>query len=384
MSVSFFLLCISLFTWGIGEGLFFVFQPIYLAQLGADTMTIASVYSAFGAAMMVAHIPAGYLADRIGRKPLLIAAWSSGLISTWVMALANSLPVFIGGMLLYGLTAFVSSPLNSYVTAERGKLTPARAMTFMSAAFNLGAVIGPITGGWIGNHMGLKPVYFIAAGLFILSTSFLFFLRVQPRDHHDPDAPAPSLFKNTRFIGFLGLIFMFVFVAYLPQPLSARFLENVRGVSLSNIGLLGSINGLGNAVFNLVFGQFSSRFGLVMVQVCVALFSLLLWKGTGLGWYAAAYFILGGYRASRAFIFSTVRSLIHPAQMGLAYGVAVTFESLANVLAPLLAGFLYIRNPEWVYMLSLCLLGIIFLITIIFSPVQPKKSSPEIGPILDL
>jgi MFS family permease len=161
MSVSFILLCISLFTWGVGEGMFFVFQPIYLAQLGANTMTIASVFSAFGAAMMLAHIPAGYLADRLGRRPLLIAAWSSGLIATWVMAFARTLPVFIVGMLLYGLTAFVSSPLNSYVTAEKGKLTPARAMTLASAAFNLGAVIGPLTGGWIGDLIGLRTVYFI-------------------------------------------------------------------------------------------------------------------------------------------------------------------------------------------------------------------------------
>ena len=170
MSLDLVLLFVSLFTWGIGEGLFFVFQPIYLGQLGADTMTIAVVYSAFGAAMMIAHIPAGYLADRIGRKPLLIAAWTSGLIATWVMALARTLPAFIVGMLMYGLTAFVSSPLNSYVTAARGKMTPARVMTFMSAAFNLGAVIGPLTGGWIGDHVGLRMVYFIAGGLFIIST----------------------------------------------------------------------------------------------------------------------------------------------------------------------------------------------------------------------
>ena len=75
MSIDLVLLFISLFTWGIGEGLFFFFQPIYLGQLGANTMTIATVFSGFGLAMMLAHIPAGYLADRIGRKPLLIASW---------------------------------------------------------------------------------------------------------------------------------------------------------------------------------------------------------------------------------------------------------------------------------------------------------------------
>lgn len=384
MSVSFVLLCVSLFTWGVGEGLFFVFQPIYLAQLGADTMTIASVYSAFGAAMMVAHIPAGYLADRIGRKPLLLAAWTSGLVATWVMALARTLPVFIVGMLLYGLTAFVSSPLNSYVTAERGKLTPARAMTLLSAAFSLGAVIGPLTGGWIGEHFGLRTVYFIAGSLFVVSTAVLFFLKPQPRDGHDPSAPPAKLWTNARFVGFLGIIFLVMFAAYLPQPLTARFLENERGLSLSAIGLLGSVNGLGNAGFNLFLGQFSSRLGLALVQLCVAAFSLLIWRGTGLAWYAAGYFMLGGFRTARAFFFSTVRGLIHPAQMGLAYGVAETFNSMAVVLAPLLAGALYTRSPELVYTASLVLLGIAILLTIAFTPRPPVDESAAVNPSLEV
>jgi len=368
MSVDLILLFISLFTWGIGEGLFFVFQPIYLGELGANTMTIAAVYSAFGAAMMVAHIPAGYLADRIGRKPLLVAAWASGLVATWVMAFARTLPVFIAGMLLYGLTAFVSSPLNSYVTAARGKLTPARAMTLMSAAFNFGAVLGPITGGWIGDQIGLRTVYFIAACLFVVSTVILLFLRIQPRDHHDPFAPPAGLLTNNRFIGFLFVSFFIMFTTYLPQPLTPKFLENERGLSLSAIGLLGSINGMGNALFNLALGFLSSRLGLILVQACVALFALLIWSGTGLGWFAMGYFILGGYRTARAFIFAQVRSLIHSSQMGLAYGFAETFNSLAIVLAPLLAGVLYTRDPLMVYWVSLGLIGTAILVSTIATP----------------
>jgi MFS family permease len=379
MSLDLILLFISLFTWGIGEGLFIYFQPIYLAQLGANTMVIATVFSLFGLAMMVAHIPAGYLADRVGRKPLLIAAWSSGLVATWVMAFARDLNAFIVGMLLYGLTAFVSSPLNSYVTTARGKMAPARAMTLMSAAFNFGAVIGPLAGGWIGQSIGLRSVYFIAGGLFIPSTAILFFLKSQPRDHHDPAAPPARLLTNMRFIGFLGIIFVVMFAAYLPWPLTARFLENVRLMSLSSIGLLGSVNGLGNALFNLLLGQFSARLGLVLVQLCVMAFSLLIWRGTGLGWYAAGYFIFGGYRTARSFIFAQVRALIHPAQMGIAYGIAETFNSLAMVIAPLLAGVLYTQDPELVYPVAIGLLAVTLVVSLIFALREKAGSAiPEI------
>jgi MFS family permease len=368
MSIDLILLSVSLLTWGIGEGMFIYFQPIYLQQLGANTMTIATVFSLFGLAMMIAHIPAGYLADRIGRKPLLVAAWSAGVLATGVMALARGLPVFILGMLIYGFTAFVSSPMNSYVTAARGKLAPVRAMTLVSAAYNLGAVLGPISGGWIGARLGLRSVYTVAAGIFIVSTVMLFFLRSQPIDVHDPAAPPEKLWKNARFVSFLGIVFLAMFIMYLPQPLAPRFLQNERGLSLESIGLLGSIGSFGNAVLALFLGQMAARTGFLLAQVSVAAFALLLWKGSGLGWYALGYFLLGGFRSARSLIFAQIRPLIHPAQMGLAYGVAETFNSGAIMLAPLLAGVLYTRQPNLVYPVSLGLVGVMVVISGIFTP----------------
>jgi MFS family permease len=373
MSIDLILLFASLFTWGIGEGMFIYFQPIYLQQLGASTMTIATVFSAFGLAMMLAHIPAGYLADHIGRKPIIVAAWTSGLIATWVMALARTLPVFIIGVLLYGLTAFVSAPLNSYVTAARGTLSPARAMTLMSAAFNLGAVLGPISGGWLGERYGLRIVYLIAACIFIISTGILLFIHSQLRDGHDPAAPPAKLWTNTRFITLVGIVFLAMFVMYLPQPLTPKFLQNERGLSLESIGLLGSVGSFGNAALNLILGQFAARTGFLLAQVSVAFFSLLLWKGMGVPWYALGYFLLGGYRAIRSFIYAQARPLVHPAQMGLAYGVAETFNSLSMTLAPLLAGILYTRAPVVVYPVSLGLMGVAILLSAAFTPHQPGE-----------
>ena len=376
MSVDLVLLSISLFTWGMGEGMFIYFQPIYLQQLGANTLTIASVFSLFGLTMMLAHVPAGYLSDRLGRKPLLVAAWTIGLLAACVMALARALPLFIVGMLLYGFTAFVNSPLNSYITVAHGKLSLVRAMTLVSAAYNLGAVLGPITGGWIGEHLGLRSVYLVSACIFFVSTLILFFLRKQPREIHDLAAPPARLWKNPRFVSILGISFLVMFVMYLPQPLAPRFLQNERGMSLESIGLLGSAGSLGNTLLALLLGQFAARTGFLLVQVSVAAFSLLLWKGTGLGWYALGFFLLGGYRSARSLIYAQIRPLIHPAQMGLAYGVAETFNSLALMLAPLLAGVLYGRQPVLVYPVCLALVVVTLLVSGIFTPHETISAEP--------
>ncbi len=368
MNLDLILLSISLFTWGIGEGMFFIFQPIYLQELGADTMTTAGIFSAFGLAMMLAHIPAGYLADRVGRKPLLLAAWSAGMLSTGVMALARSLPAFVVGMLLYGLTAFVSAPMFSYVTAASGKLSPARAMTLTSAAFNLGAVLGPFIGGYLGDHFSLRFVYQVAAFIFMASTLILFFLRPQACEVHDPAAPPPSLWTNRRYFGFLGVLFISMFVMYLPQPLTPRFLQAERGLSLSAIGTIGSAGNFGNVLMNLLLGQLPARLGSILAQACTALFAMLMWLGTGQPWYALGYLLLGGFRASKPLYFAQVRAIIHQAQMGLAYGLAETVNSLTVVLAPLLAGALYTRDPVLVFPVSLGLILLALLVAAVFLP----------------
>jgi len=378
MKVSLLFIMASLLTWGVGEGMFFIFQPIYLQELGADTMTIAGIFSAFGMAMMAAHIPAGYLSDRFGRRPLLIAAWMFGMVATWIMALARSLPFFVIGMLLYGLTAFVSSPLNSYVTAARGKLSPARAMTLTSAAFNVGAILGPVLGGWIGEHLSLRTVYLVAGCIFILSTSLLFFTRPQPTETQDAETPPAKLWNNRRYMGFLAVVFVVMFVMYLPQPLTPRFLQNERGLSLTAVGTIGSIGSLGNAAMNLFLGSIPAWIGFLLAQASAGLFALLMWLGTGQEWFALGYFLLGGYRAARPLIFAQIRVFIHETQMGLAYGIAETVNALTVILAPLLAGILYTRDPLMVYWVSLGLTGVALVISGI---VSPRRKTPLPVPI---
>lgn len=362
----------ALFTWGIGEGMFFLFEPIYLQQLGADPIQIGAILGAMGFIMTLVHIPSGHLSDRWGRKPMLVTAWVIGIVATMTMALANGLAAFVLGILLYGFTAFVISPLDSYVTAARGKWSVARAITFIGITFNAGAVLGPFTGGWVGDHYGLRTVFYIAAGIFVLSTVLILFISPQPREVHDPEDPPASLLTNERYLGFLLIFFVVAFATYLPQPLTPNFLQNQRGLSLTAIGQLGSIGGIGNTVFNFLLGMLEARLGFLLGQFGVIAYALLLWKGTGFGWFALAYFLLGGFRVMRGLGIAQVRPLVHKSQMGLAYGIAETVGSSTTLLAPPLAGYLYSREPSLVYPVSLVLIGIGFITALIFIPRSPR------------
>lgn len=367
MSRDLIFVALSLLTWGFGESAFIAFQPLYLQNLGAEPVQIGLIYGAYGFAASLIHIPAGYLADRIGRRPLMWAAWIIGVVAAGMMALATSLPWFVAGMLLYGSTMFVVSPMNSYVTAARGRFSVGRALTLVSATYSIGVVLGPLFGGLVGERFGIRSIFSIATLLFGLSTILILFIRPQPLDHASHAEAGNKLFSNPRYLAFLPVFFLFMFSTYLPQPLSPNFLQNYRGLSLTDIGQLYSVNGLGVIVLNLTLGQLDARLGFLLGQVFVGAFAVLLWQGSSSLAYFLGYFFLGGFRTTRLLGLAQIRPHIRNADMGLAYGLIETSGAIAMLLAAPLAGYLFDRNPVSVYFISIALIGFSIIVSLLFA-----------------
>lgn len=355
--------------WGFGEGMFINFVPIYLDnQFRLSEYQIGLVLGAFGLSMAITHIPAGRLADRIGRRPLLIIAWLLGLVSTVVMGAALALPLFLIGLFGYGLTAFVSSPLSSYVTAARGEWSVGTVLSLTTATFGLGMVLGPVTGGWIGDHYGMRMSFWVAAAVFVVSNLCMVFIGGQPIDHHDPESPPPGLLSNQRFIGLMGVMAFAIFSMYLAQPLTPNFLEGVRGLSLSEAGIIFTAGALGNSLMAMTFSRIEPRRGFLFAQALVILFALFIWRGTSLTIFALGYFLLGGFRAGRPMVMAQARELVHDSQMGLTYGTMETINAVIFILTPPLAGILFERDPMILYPLGIGLMAVSILVSFLFSP----------------
>ncbi len=360
------LMAISLFTWGLGEGLFIYFQPLYLQQLGADPIAIGAILGGMGVAMTIVHVPAGFLSDRWGRRPIMWLSWIIGVAAIWIMALANSLLVFTVGILTYGLTSFVSAPMNSYIAGARGRLSVSRALTIVQGVYFLGAVAGPLLGGLIGESLGIKSIYLFSGCIVLVSTMIIFFIEPQEVQPRSMNQAHRNLINNKQFIGLLAIVFAIMFALNLPQPLTPNFLQNERHLSLAAIGQLGSLGNLGNAFLMLALGNLPGSLGLVLGQVSMGLFSLFLWQGTGMIWYGLGYFFIGGYRLCRMMVLALVRPLVHPAEVGLAFGAVETANGLTIILAPILAGYLYQYHSGWLYPISLILILITLLLSRIF------------------
>lgn len=378
MSRDLLLVALALFAWGMGEGTYFLFQPLYLGELGASPVSIGTILGAVGIAMTLAHIPAGYLADRMGRRILMWSAWILGVTAGATMALARSLPVFAAGAILYGVTAFVSAPMNSYITAARGKWSVGRAITFTQVFYNTGAIFGPVIGGMVGDRFGYAAIYAFATSIFIASSIIIFFIRSQPIEKTEGSYSSRKTF-NRYFIGFLPILFLAYLGMYLSQPLAPNYLQQNHQLLLKDIGWLGSINNIGNVTFNLVLGTFSAHIGFLFGQLSAIFFPILLWRGTGMPWFATAFFMLGGFRAAGVMALAHLRKFVSAQNMGLAYGIAQTTVGLATILAPILAGLLYEKKPVLVFQIAIVIILISMTITLIFTKWSSRRQRFEIS-----
>ncbi|MCS6908804.1 MAG: MFS transporter [Anaerolineales bacterium] len=355
MGRDFTLLTLSLILWGIGEGLFFSFVPLYLQELGAKAVQIGGTLGGLSFAAMLCHLPAGYLADRLGRRTIIVASYVIGLIATVSMFLAPSLPFFATSLFLYGATAFVLAPMHSYITHVVPKEFLARALTLISASYSFGYMFGPLIGGLLAERFGLRHLFLFASCLFLISTLLVFLLRPQPVT---PSPQGPALFRSllgARFLAFTLIMGFTIFAAYLSQPLTPNYLQNQRSLSLSTIGFLFFVNSSGIVIFNLVMGSLSPLTGILLAQLLTITFSILLLKSHSVTLFSLAFFILGSYRAAQAVSIAQLRNYTRPESMGLAYGFAESIFALAMILASLFGGFLYAKQPTAMYSISIIL-----------------------------
>jgi len=371
-------LAVSMFIWGLGEGLFIYFYPLALQRWNSDPVLIGVVLSMIGVTMALVQVPAGYLSDRFGSRPLIRAALILGVISAVIMAAAQTLSFFIVGLIAYGLTSFISAPINSYITSMRGNWSVQRAVTFVSGAMQLGAIAGPMVGGWIGQTAGLSIVFRYSAGLFLVSTLVIFFAqRPAAQDTQETVVPIASPLANPRFIGLLVIIFFTIFAMSMPQQLSSLYLQEVHHISLQQVGTTGTLAGVGAAVIMFTLGSLRAPTGMLAGQLLVGLFSLFMWRGQSLAVFYSGYLFTGGYRLYRAMALAVTRPLVRAGDVGLAYGLVETGNALAMILAPLAAGFLYKTKPESVYTVSLAALAITITLHALLSPKKREAIEPS-------
>ncbi len=165
---SVFLVCIAIFPLLVCSGIVYTVLSLYMAELGATKSQIGLLYT-FGALAGAITSPLlGKLGDKWGRKPLLLASMTlfSAVFAGFALARNPKDLLFI--MLLEG-SAW--GGLGTSANALIADLVPPEkrgtALGIYNTAWNLGWIIGPVTGGVLSDCLGFRKT-FLLSSLFIL------------------------------------------------------------------------------------------------------------------------------------------------------------------------------------------------------------------------
>lgn len=251
-----------------------IFQPFALS-LGASMTTVGllnSLSGMHGIFTTLAQSIGGWLADRIGRKPFIVAASALGVVAYILLALAGALHVWtllLGGIVLFGMSA-LSRPAISAMTAESVQTTQhGRAFSVTMVAWLIPGVLAPPIGGWLADRLGYGGVFpillaFEAASL-VLVWRWLRETRatreaIQWRDF--VRAFARSLVPPKNLRGFFIACASDSFVWGIGWGLLNGMLVKSYGFTVEQLGIMASVMSLAWAVMQMPVGWYVDRHNL--------------------------------------------------------------------------------------------------------------------------
>ena len=176
------------FTTIVAMTLLLPFLPIYVAELGVKTPQAVVQWSgvAFGATFFGAALLSpvwGKLADRYGRKPILIRASLGMAVTMSLIGMAQNVWQLVGLRLLAGLVGGYASGSIVLIATQTPRRRSGWALGTLSTGVMAGSLVGPLVGGVLPGLIGVRETFFAAgAMIFLAFLATTLFIREDPQD----------------------------------------------------------------------------------------------------------------------------------------------------------------------------------------------------------
>lgn len=162
------------FFTGLAMSQILPFLPLYVEQLGIHSHESLILLSGivFSATFLVSAVVSplwGSIADRRGRKLMLLRASLGMAIVIALQAFVTSVWQLLVLRALMGLTSGYIPNAMALVASQVPRDKSGWALGTLSTGQVSGVIIGPLLGGLIADHLGLRVVFLITAGLMTIS-----------------------------------------------------------------------------------------------------------------------------------------------------------------------------------------------------------------------
>lgn len=340
----------------LGIGLQIVIWPLYIASLGATAVQIGGVIGGAAILRTILVIPAGALSDRFSTRTLILFTTSMmvpggaiiAISQVWWQALIGALILEIAGVGIPAISSHIAG------TAYGANRTHAFSMIF-SVAAGVGVLVGPPIGGIVADLTALRAVFFINVGLYAATLALSLLLsEIEPGvngqgkddEFENPDNSGyREVLRNPAVVSIAALHALVPLTLSTGVVLLPLFLEEVREVSVSQIGVLGAISAAGGILLGMVAGRsrhLSRPFtGMIVTVLLTATGLLILRTSDALVLIGVAFFLRGTYNVVWAMMGSALSEVASERSRGRAYGLAEFGAGIGDTTAPLLAGWLY-------------------------------------------
>lgn len=347
----------------LGFSLILPLLPYYAETFGASDFVTGLLVASYAAMQLIGAPILGRLSDRFGRRPILMISIFGTFLGFLLLGFAKALWMLFASRILDGFTGGNLSVAQAYIADVTDEQNRSKGLGLVGAAFGLGFIIGPVTGGFL-SQWGYSVPAFVAAALAFVNLVLVAFwlpesLTPEKRaamSESRPPITLAALLKALRrpftgsllitrfFFGLAFAIFQTIFALYALKKFQLDAQHT--GLVLTFVGVLSVF------VQGFLIGRLTRRFRedvLISISVVVMAASLLGWAAApSVAWLLVVLVptaFSGG--VLNTLLSSTLTKAVEPQEIGGILGLSASIESLTRVIAPALGGALLGELGPW-------------------------------------
>ena len=303
-------LCMAIF--GFIENMKGTLIPSIRQQFGVDYSAIGLMLfiSSFG--YLIATLISGLVADKLGKKAILMFGFIVLIAATALFYQANSFTATIVLLLMistgFGCVEVAVNSLGAQIFVRNAAVM----MNMTHLFFGLGSTISPkYAGSMLARNIPWNFIYTTTLALLIPALIYMAFLRFPetPDDENNVKFPINQMLKDKRIWLIMGTLGFCLIAEIGIANWLVNFLQEVRGMSVDQSSLYMTIFFATFMLGRLVGGYIAEKVGYIMIIVYFAIASVVLFaSGMLLGNQFAFLFSCIGFFAS--IMFPTMMSVI--------------------------------------------------------------------------